>query len=123
MAHGKHLPPSVDIEFFDRVVWWTGLLWGQWFRNREQVRLGIGRFVNEVLGHIQGAVEGKSPLNLIIFAGHDSTIVPVLAFLGAYDDVWPVCDVVAAYSYRAVVGMTDDLVSFDSILRCNEGLR
>jgi len=71
-------------------VWWTGLLWGQWFRDHEQIRLGIGRFIKEMVGKIDDAVSNKSPLKLVVFAGHDSTIIPALAFLGIYDDVWPV---------------------------------
>lgn len=59
------------------------------FRHPEFLRLGIGPFLDELLQKMDTRVKGESPHHLLLYAGHDSTIVPVLAAFGLYDDVWP----------------------------------
>eukprot|EP00624_Nannochloropsis_granulata_P002940 evm.model.NODE_24869_length_11136_cov_18.837284.3 len=63
-------------------------------------RLAIGPFLNEVLEGIEGKARGREGKRevaggggkeeqVVVYAGHDSSIVPVLAALGIWEDVWP----------------------------------
>ncbi len=44
-------------------------------------RLAIGRFIHEMLDDLQAYREKK----LLVYSGHDSTIVPLLCAFDAYD--------------------------------------
>lgn len=57
------------------------------FRHPEFARLGIGPFIDELLQAVDARVMGSSPHHLLLYAGHDSTIVPILAALGIYNDM------------------------------------
>jgi hypothetical protein len=91
-------------------------------------RLGIGRFLRELLDVVDARVKDQSTLKLQVFSGqdplskryslalcrrnlssheanftgHDSTIVPVLAALGVYEDVWP------PYASNIVIEVAED---------------
>ncbi|CAM9953409.1 unnamed protein product [Pylaiella littoralis] len=97
-AHGVALPTwAVSSGVVEGVVNYTGWMWGRWFGEREMARLSLGPFVAELLtlvgarGHETGVPEANMPSTpkLAIFSGHDSTLVPILAALKIYDDVWP----------------------------------
>jgi len=65
----------------------AGRTWGQLYRDEVLNRLAIGRFIRELLDDIVGtALTNKK---MLIYSGHDSTLVPVLCALGAYNDKWP----------------------------------
>jgi hypothetical protein len=49
--------------------------------------LGIGPFLDELLQAVDARVTDNSPHHLLLYAGHDSTILPILAALGIYNDV------------------------------------
>jgi hypothetical protein len=133
-------------------------MWGQWFRVPEMTRLGIGRFIGELLAAIEsrehkllvyaGAWMGMEwwrllpvpssycarlpargaqaalPRQTAIWsagstvsitsmalhlpptplAGHDSTVVPILAALRIYNDQWPVYAANIVLEVRALRG-------------------
>ena len=60
----------------------------------ENLRLGVGRFVTSLLPHFQAALSPSPEPHprLLTFAGHDSTMIPVLAAIGldaAMEGQWP----------------------------------
>ncbi|KAJ1425675.1 histidine phosphatase superfamily [Ochromonadaceae sp. CCMP2298] len=82
----------------------TGFIWGALYKDDALNRLAIGRFLHDLRADLTAAMTGQpessldstegeapSPLGkrLLIYSGHDSTLVPVLCALGIYDDVWP----------------------------------
>ena len=110
--HGLPFPSSVkgggeegmeegdEEEWFERVEKFTSRMWGSWFREDEMTRLAIGPFLGELLEGIEGRALGKErgregegkggkEEQVVVYAGHDSSIVPVLAALGIWEDVWP----------------------------------
>jgi len=107
-VHGLPFPSSVEgggveggeEEWFERVEQFTCRMWGSWFREEEMTRLAIGPFLKEVLEGIEGKASGRKGQregmgeggkveHVVVYAGHDSSIVPVLAALGIWEDVWP----------------------------------
>jgi hypothetical protein len=97
-VHDLPLPPPVngvgggkDAGWFERVASFTSRLWGALFREEEMLRLGMGRFVEELLERLEGKARGGGGAgeNLVVYAGHDSTVVPLLVALGLWEDVWP----------------------------------
>jgi len=107
-VHGVPFPSSVqgggeegregrdEEEWFERVEKFTSRMWGSWFREEEMTRLAIGPFLKELLEGIEGKAGGREAgkeagkeEQVVVYAGHDSSIVPVLAALGLWEDVWP----------------------------------
>jgi hypothetical protein len=93
----------------DRVTDLAGWIWGTLYQDDILNRLAIGRFLREFLDVLHPAVHNsplpppssafsfispKSPqessansehAKMMIFSGHDSTLVPILCALGIYD--------------------------------------
>jgi acid phosphatase len=92
----------------------------EWFygfqKSEEMARLGIGRFIRDLLFAIREKMNGLNPdlasnlppdpatglhlfpskiyegienFKFMIFSGHDSTIAPFLASIGVFDGMWP----------------------------------
>lgn len=112
LVHGKPLMSPVDEAYVERVVQWTGLMWGQWFQSEEMIRLGFGRFLHELLDQIGRGLRSTHPHKMLVFVGHDSTIVPALAALGVYDNVWPV------YASNIVLEVVEALSTGRHYVRC-----
>ena len=109
-THNIPFPNGVTDEDAERVSHLAGWMWGELYSNDELNRLAIGRFLHEMLDILQPAVLAAAAgaesnaattavvdnLNestndmvkrprMLIFSGHDSTLVPVLCALGIYD--------------------------------------
>lgn len=93
----------------DRVTDLAGWMWGTMYQDDVLNRLAIGRFLRELLDivhpavhnlpipapsspfsflshkHTDEPIEPRSHAKMMIFSGHDSTLVPVLCALGIYD--------------------------------------
>jgi hypothetical protein len=118
----------------DRVTDLAGWMWGTMYQDDVLNRLAIGRFLRELLDVIHPAVhdlptpapsspfaflshkkhndvpvEQTSHAKMMIFSGHDSTLVPVLCALGIYDGTvhtaFPVSSTVPIMSSRVVNNM------------------
>jgi hypothetical protein len=118
----------------DRVTDLAGWMWGTMYQDDVLNRLAIGRFLRELLDvihpavhdlptpapsspfaflshkkHIDVPVEQTSHAKMMIFSGHDSTLVPVLCALGIYDGtvhpVFPVSATVPIMSSRVANNM------------------
>eukprot|EP00903_Cladosiphon_okamuranus_P012489 g11695.t1 len=97
-AHGVPLPAeAMRSDVLDVLQHYTAWMFGTWFNQREMARLSLGPFLEEMLtimgarGQETGVPEAGIPCTpkLVIFSGHDTTLVPVLAALKVYDDRWP----------------------------------
>lgn len=57
--------------------------------SREILRLGTGPLFQELLDGMQRAVRGEEQARLMVFSGHDTTIIPALAALRVFNWQWP----------------------------------
>ena len=81
--------PVVDDAVLLRdVVRFNGWLWGSYYIDSPELcRLSIGRFVHELLGLLLH--ESDETAALLLYAGHDGTLVPLLCALEIFDGSWP----------------------------------
>ena len=89
VQHGISLPRGLqtdDVELIDRYGGW---LWGVQFKDAIYNRLAIGRFLFELSNMMHQSLNGETSYKMMIFSGHDSTLVPVLSAMGIYDNAWP----------------------------------
>lgn len=85
-VHGLPLPGSLSARDEEDISRLAGWMWGEMHADDRYNRLAIGRFIGELLSDLRGARQDK---RLLIYSGHDSTLVPLLCALGCYDGVWP----------------------------------
>lgn len=68
----------------------SNIKWFSLFAHNTQVsRLGIGRFIKELLSELQANVLGNSDTRMSIYSGHDTTVGPLLGSFGYISDRWP----------------------------------
>jgi hypothetical protein len=86
-CHKVHEYPFVDgirledeIEATRLCAW----IWGRMYEDDVLNRMSIGKFVHELLHDVR-----TSSAKMLIYSGHDSTLVPILCLLGLYEDEWP----------------------------------
>ena len=84
-SHGMPLPPGITQADIERLNAFSGWLWGIVFKDRILNTLAIGRFLGEMLRDIEASLEGKSSHSMLMYVGHDSTLVPLLCALGIYE--------------------------------------
>jgi len=83
------IPANVPPGAFEKLEEMSVLNWFEAFKTKTIARLGMGRFLSEILGHMDKRIGGKSDLKLVVFSGHDTTVGPVLVALDVFDDKWP----------------------------------
>ena len=84
-SHGVPLPDSVTHEDIYELNALSGHLWGRAFNDFRLNHLGIGRFLNELLHDINYVGDKGEGYRLLMYTGHDSTVVPILCAFGAFD--------------------------------------
>jgi hypothetical protein len=97
LTHGVEFPEGVSSEDVDKVSEIAGTLWGILYRDEVLNRFGIGRMIREVLHDMRIDLEPSQEIfpyasdtaKMLLYSGHDSTLVPFLCALGVYDDKWP----------------------------------
>ena len=62
-------PSHIDSHFIGRIITFTGVMWGAWFRDKEFARLGIGPFINELLEAIEKRIKDESSHQVLVYAG------------------------------------------------------
>jgi len=80
-----------DLERATVLHWWGAFMNIQTSSSAQELaRLTCGRLLNEILGFMKDSVDNKNkPVKFIAYAGHDTTIAPLLCAFGVYDRVWP----------------------------------
>lgn len=87
-VHGREYITAISEEEEDKISEIAGWMWGQMYNDDALNRLAIGRFLHELLLDIdQRANQGGK--KMLVYSGHDSTLVPVLCALKVYDNQWP----------------------------------
>jgi len=89
LLQNKPLPNELGEQEIDRLGYINGYLWGYQYRDMEVGRLATGRIFAEVFDDMVNAMDDDDAPQLSVYAGHDSTLVPILCALGVYDDQWP----------------------------------
>ena len=64
-----------------------GWMWGSLYGDEPLNRLAAGRFLRELIEDLTQAE--KEDVKMLIYSGHDSSLVPILCALGIYDNQWP----------------------------------
>jgi len=96
-----------DRDRFSEIAAWQ---WGAIYKDELFNRIAIGRFIYDLLADLKSALSHRCPdhiaqspitstsdtervatqgKTMLIYSGHDTTLVPVLSALGLYDDTWP----------------------------------
>jgi len=87
----RHHGQKVDHGLVDRLQSLVEVMWAIGYSTREGLTLGMGRLMKEILAHIGTPSLAVPPVHrAVIFVGHDSTIMPLLSYFGAFrDSRWP----------------------------------
>ncbi len=87
-VHGREYIAAISESEEHKVSEIAGWMWGKLYNDDKYNKLAIGRFLHELLLDIDQKVtqEGRK---LLVYSGHDSTLVPVLCALKVYDNQWP----------------------------------
>eukprot|EP00468_Gymnochlora_sp_CCMP2014_P000242 CAMPEP_0167743578 /NCGR_PEP_ID=MMETSP0110_2-20121227/2094_1 /TAXON_ID=629695 /ORGANISM="Gymnochlora sp., Strain CCMP2014" /LENGTH=512 /DNA_ID=CAMNT_0007627965 /DNA_START=1585 /DNA_END=3123 /DNA_ORIENTATION=+ len=68
----------------------NGFLWRAQYSDEDVARLVTGRVFAEVFEDMSEAIEDPDDsFRMSVYAGHDSTLVPLLCAMGVYDGKWP----------------------------------
>lgn len=102
--HDIPFPAGISHEDEQTISGLAGWMWGKLYSDRALNRLAIGRFVRELSEDLRAAMgpsadgglddgsassTGPHGKKILIYSGHDSTLVPLLCALDIYDGVWP----------------------------------
>lgn len=68
-----HLPRALQIRIEDEAVYEMNTKYGSF----KAARLGIGRFVGDLLHDLRSSASSPSPVRLRLYSGHDSTVGPL----------------------------------------------
>jgi len=88
-SHGLPMPNNMAASVVQDVTDFNAWIYGQRGANIEISRLGIGPLVSDIVGGFDEMTGGRGGPLMRVFSGHDSTLMPFLVALGAYDDKWP----------------------------------
>eukprot|EP00283_Hemiselmis_rufescens_P018081 CAMPEP_0173439458 /NCGR_PEP_ID=MMETSP1357-20121228/20992_1 /TAXON_ID=77926 /ORGANISM="Hemiselmis rufescens, Strain PCC563" /LENGTH=455 /DNA_ID=CAMNT_0014404833 /DNA_START=56 /DNA_END=1423 /DNA_ORIENTATION=- len=93
ICHASHgLPPlsaGMSPSVVGGVTDFNAWIYGQRGADPEISRLGIGPLLSDISGGFDAVSGGRGGAKMRVFSGHDSTLMPLLVALGAYDDKWP----------------------------------
>jgi hypothetical protein len=99
-CHGFPLPASIDYDLFQRInaeqMWYYGSMYSYPDRVTWS-KYAIGGLIFDINNAFLGSYLNKTTTKMSIFSGHDTTIMPVLQALGAWDGQW------AAYASRIAI--------------------
>jgi hypothetical protein len=105
-AHGKPVPTGITeqdmkviqdyIGMKQKRIWSGDYKYDENWKPNEALKLGIGRFVQDLLTRLQNAVKSYDPKSgkfdgkpFEIYMGHDTTLVPLFNVFDIYDGKWP----------------------------------
>ncbi len=86
-VHAYPYPLSLTYDDEKTATHVCGWMWGKLYGDEQLNRLAAGRFLRELLEDLTRAE--KEDIKMLIYSGHDSSLVPLLCALGLYDNQWP----------------------------------
>ena len=100
IADRKPLPKGITMETVAQIWKFANFKKTQIYSNHEVVKLSIGRFAKELIDQMQGKIDydtnsnknfQKAPHKMLLYVGHDSTIIPLLHLLHSFskEEHWP----------------------------------
>jgi len=89
--HEFFLPKNLTNADFEDMLKISGMNYVRIYENFEARKLGIGRFVEQLLKNVEAVVGGKknNMPKMFIYSGHDNTLVPLLNSLEVFDGYHP----------------------------------
>ena len=101
--HDIPFPAGISLEDEEKISGLAGWMWGKLYGDTALNRLAIGRFVKELSDDLRAAMgpapetpddssastTGPRGKKILLYSGHDSTLVPLLCALDIYDGNWP----------------------------------
>jgi len=103
LLQNRTLPNGLTADDVDRMGEVNSVIWGAQYNDMDVGRLATGRIFMEVYEDMETAIDDCEDCNKIsIYAGHDSTLVPILCSLGVFDDTWP------PYASNIVLELAED---------------
>ena len=89
IANNKTLPKGITLEEAEKVVDLTS--WGlcAQFKNEVVSYISGVYLLNTMIENIKDAISGKKPYKMVFYSGHDITLLPLMALLGAPLDETP----------------------------------
>eukprot|EP01137_Pigoraptor_chileana_P035006 Opistho-2@28394 len=89
-AHDVKLPEGITSEIVSELERLSNKHWFDMYRaHGELVRLGIGRFIGEMMHDMDASLRGEKRARFHVYSGHDTTVAPLLVGLGLLDHHWP----------------------------------
>lgn len=91
LCHNFSLPAAVSYDLYQRVVAEQTYFYGATYRFPDRISAGkvnVGLMLAEVNNFFLEAISNKTQIKLALWSAHDTTVMPVLAALGAWDGVW-----------------------------------
>ena len=89
IANNKQLPKGITLEEAEKVVDLTS--WGlcAQFKNEVVSYISGAYLLNTMMENIKDAISKKKPYKMVFYSGHDITLLPIMALLGAPLDETP----------------------------------
>jgi len=86
----KDLPEGVTQELIERIIDYRERTEAAVFSHQDSIysKTGIQQLIKRMKERIKQAIEQEDYLALAIYSGHDTTIMPLLAALGLWDEKW-----------------------------------
>lgn len=76
-----HLQPKAA----QQVLW----RWTKYYEDPEVLRMTSGDLLQEVSMQMENCTHDDKPAKLVVYSGHDTTLIPVLKALSLWDGTWP----------------------------------
>eukprot|EP00211_Chloroparvula_japonica_P003313 CAMPEP_0119143606 /NCGR_PEP_ID=MMETSP1310-20130426/34600_1 /TAXON_ID=464262 /ORGANISM="Genus nov. species nov., Strain RCC2339" /LENGTH=514 /DNA_ID=CAMNT_0007135247 /DNA_START=205 /DNA_END=1745 /DNA_ORIENTATION=- len=138
--HNLPLPPSITPTMFDRVLQINSWIWHQVLSEPGMEYYSAAFLLSEILCELKAHVDAdsaglpnKGP-RIVLYGGHDTTLLPLMTYLGVYDGVWPrygatlsfelwKCDGDQGPAYSVLILRDGVPLSLDRFLEENAGAR
>eukprot|EP01116_Phalansterium_solitarium_P011686 TRINITY_DN2744_c0_g1_i1.p1 TRINITY_DN2744_c0_g1~~TRINITY_DN2744_c0_g1_i1.p1 ORF type:complete len:420 (-),score=127.77 TRINITY_DN2744_c0_g1_i1:484-1698(-) len=88
-CHGMPLPAGVTPEMLAEIKAASDFFDNQLYSNATINKYFMGLFIPELLAAFDNAIAGTSTLRYLYYSGHDSTVGPLAATFGVFNNVWP----------------------------------
>eukprot|EP01123_Difflugia_compressa_P001586 TRINITY_DN11930_c0_g1_i1.p1 TRINITY_DN11930_c0_g1~~TRINITY_DN11930_c0_g1_i1.p1 ORF type:complete len:215 (-),score=55.29 TRINITY_DN11930_c0_g1_i1:27-596(-) len=93
VCHGMEFPDEMTRELFDKIntnmIWVYDSLFQSEYNNYTYAQISIASFMAELRQILDSAHTYTSSVKASFFAGHDTTLIPMLTSFGVWNKQWP----------------------------------